>query len=133
MNTAIRIILVFFSFVGSWFMIYWIPLSFIPGVHNNPIVPNAISLILATGIGFFVWKKTDVVSGSLGKYILLGGIVVGSISFLLGFIGPIILSPSSNQGPLLGIFFTGPVGFLIGLVGGGIYWRMKVKNQKLPD
>lgn len=130
MNTAVRIILVFFSFVGSYFLIYWwLPLKFIPG----QLIPNAISLLSATGIGFLVWKKTKVVSGSLGKYIVLGGIIVGSISFLLGFIGPMIFTPSSNQGPMLGIFVTGPLGFLIGLIGGAIYWWIKIKKQKLPD
>jgi hypothetical protein len=133
MNTAVRIFLVFFSFIGSWLLIYWLPLSFIPGVHNIPILPDTISLILASGIGFFVWKKTKNVSGSLGKYILLGGILVGSISFLLGFIGPMIFNPSANQGPMLGIFITGPVGFVFGLIGGAIYWWIKVKKQKLPN
>jgi hypothetical protein len=133
MNTAVRIFLVFFSFVGSWLLIYWLPLSFIPGVHNIPLLPNIVSLLLATGIGIFVWKKTNGVSGSMGKYIFLGGIIVGSISFLLGFIGPIIFNPSANQGPMLGIFITGPAGFLIGLIGGAIYWLIKIKKQKLPD
>jgi hypothetical protein len=46
--------------------------------------------------------------------------VVGTIGFLLGFVGPIILYPDSPQGPLLGIFFTGPLGALVGAVLGAI-------------
>jgi len=42
------------------------------------------------------------------KRTLLAGLVVGVVSFLAGFVGPIILRPDSNQGPLLGIFITGP-------------------------
>jgi hypothetical protein len=42
-------------------------------------------------------------------------VFVGTIAFLPGFIGPVILSPEANQGPLLGIFFTGPIGFVVGL------------------
>ena len=43
---------------------------------------------------------------------------VGSISFLAGFIGPMIFAPGANQGPLLGIFYTGPIGTLAGLIWG---------------
>jgi hypothetical protein len=41
--------------------------------------------------------------------------VVGSISFAVGFFGPMIWAPDANQGPLLGIFYTGPLGTLAGL------------------
>lgn len=51
---------------------------------------------------------------------LLGGMIVGGISFLAGFIGPIIFMPTSNQGPLLGIFITGPIGFVVGVVLGAV-------------
>jgi hypothetical protein len=43
---------------------------------------------------------------------------VGSITFLLGFVGPMMLTPGANQGPLLGILYTGPIGALLGLVWG---------------
>jgi len=43
---------------------------------------------------------------------------VGAIAFLIGFIGPILVTPDANQGPLLGIFITGPAGFCVGLVWG---------------
>jgi len=46
--------------------------------------------------------------------ILLWAIVLGLVGFLCGFIGPIILAPEANQGPLLGIFITGPVGAVLG-------------------
>jgi hypothetical protein len=43
---------------------------------------------------------------------------VGGISFLAGFVGPMILAPGANQGPLLGILITGPVGLVVGLLWG---------------
>ena len=49
---------------------------------------------------------------------LLGGVIVGGIGFLAGFVGPIIFTPEANQGPLLGIFVTGPLGFAVGAAGG---------------
>ena len=46
------------------------------------------------------------------------GAIVGIVGFLLGFVGPIVVTPDANQGPLLGIFITGPGGFVLGLVFG---------------
>ncbi len=36
--------------------------------------------------------------------------------FLAGFIGPMVLSPDSNIGPLIGILFSGPVGAVLGVI-----------------
>ncbi len=56
---------------------------------------------------------------------LAGGLIVGGIAFLAGFIGPMIVRPDANQGPLLGIFFTGPLGFIVGAVAGMLFGRMR--------
>jgi hypothetical protein len=53
-----------------------------------------------------------------GENVLGFTLFVGGIAFLVGFVGPIIVAPSANQGPLLGIFYTGPIGFCVGLVWG---------------
>lgn len=131
MKTAIRIILTFLSFVASYYFIFWVPFSFIPGAQTITAILIIVSLLIAVIIALFIWKKTGKISNGLSNYILIGGIVFGSIGFFTGFFGPIIFDPSANQGPLLGIFITGPIGFLIGLVGGGIYWNVKVKNKKI--
>ena len=47
-------------------------------------------------------------------------IVLGIVGLSTGFIGPIVLSPESNQGPLLGIFISGPAGTLLGAVLGAL-------------
>jgi hypothetical protein len=61
-------------------------------------------------------------------------VVVGVISFLAGFVGPLIFYPNSPQGPLLGIFFTGPLGALAGAVAGAIIGLLvpAVPAQHLP-
>lgn len=59
---------------------------------------------------------------------LLGGIILGGIGFVAGFLGPIILTPEANQGPLLGIFFTGPLGFVVGCVAGWLYAHMRSRT-----
>jgi len=51
------------------------------------------------------------------NYLLLtaaAALAIGGVGFLCGFIGPIVLRPESNQGPLLGIFISGPLGALVG-------------------
>ena len=47
-------------------------------------------------------------------------VVLGVVGFLCGFVGPILLAPEANQGPLLGIFITGPGGALAGVILGSI-------------
>jgi hypothetical protein len=55
----------------------------------------------------------------------LGAVVLGGIGFLLGFVGPMILTPDANQGPMLGIFITGPAGAVLGAIGGAIAAAMR--------
>ncbi len=124
-----RVILTFLTFVASYFFIYWLPLSLITGLHQIPTLANIISLLIAVAISILVWKKTSATSNSLAYYIIVGGIIFGAISFILGFFGPIIFWPDAAQGPLLGIFFTGPSGFILGLIIGAVYWKIKGKKQ----
>ena len=56
--------------------------------------------------------------------VLLWAAGLGVAGFLLGCFGPLILTPESNQGPLLGYFYTGPGGAVLGaLVGAWREWR----------
>jgi len=63
-------------------------------------------------------KAAAIARLAVGDTMLKWGAILGAIGFLGGFVGPIIITPEANQGPLLGIFITGPLGFLIGLVVG---------------
>ena len=56
---------------------------------------------------------------------------LGAITFVVGFVGPIIVTPGANQGPLLGIFITGPLGFALGLVWGLV--RASRRQGSGPD
>lgn len=60
--------------------------------------------------------------------IMLTGLVVGALTFALGFLGPIALAPDANQGPLLGIFITGPLGLVLGLLLGA--WRERRRSTR---
>ena len=56
-------------------------------------------------------------------------LAIGGVGFLCGFVGPIILNPASNQGPLFGIFITGPLGFLLGAAGGAVFWIARRRRE----
>ena len=127
MNKISRVIITFLSVIASYYFISFASLI-VPGIVNNPAIQIAVSLLAALSIGVFIWKTTVKISQGLIHYIIMGGIIIGSIGFISGFLGPMIFTPSSNQGPLLGIFITGPIGFLVGLVGGGVYWWAKIKK-----
>jgi hypothetical protein len=47
--------------------------------------------------------------------------VAGLAGFVFGFLGPLMLTPGANQGPMLGIFVTGPIGAVCGAVAGLVY------------
>jgi hypothetical protein len=129
MKTATRIILTVFAFVASYYFVFWVPFSLIPGARQTEVLPILGSLLTAIAVSIFLWKRTGSISISLASSILMGGIIVGAIGFVLGFFGPMVFYPNANQGPLLGIFFTGPIGFILGLIGGGLYWQEKMKKS----
>lgn len=52
-------------------------------------------------------------------------LTVAWISFLMGFVGPMIVAPGANQGPLLGVLYTGPIGLVVGFVWGGLRTRAR--------
>jgi len=56
------------------------------------------------------------------------GLAVGGLGFVLGFFGPILVTPEANQGPLLGIFITGPLGFIAGLFIGA--WKERRRGKE---
>jgi hypothetical protein len=46
--------------------------------------------------------------------------VLGLVGFLSGFIGPMVVAPDANQGPMVGIFLSGPGGVVLGALLGAI-------------
>jgi hypothetical protein len=47
------------------------------------------------------------------RRVAICALVVGGVSFVGGYVGPILFS-KSNLGPLLGVFLTGPIGTIVG-------------------
>src|SRR5215471_1836644 len=64
-----------------------------------------------------------------GVMILRWCVVLGVVGFLCGFVGPIILAPDANQGPMLGIFITGPGGAIAGAILGALAGVLKLSPR----
>ncbi|MDH4109817.1 MAG: hypothetical protein OEY13_11885 [Gammaproteobacteria bacterium] len=48
---------------------------------------------------------------------------LGAVGFVAGLLGPVLLNPEANLGPLLGIFITGPGGAILGaILGLAVRW-----------
>jgi hypothetical protein len=128
MKTFIQIILTLFVVLIIYFII--LRKIFFAGMLALSNTAQMItSLIIAIIAAILLWRKIGNISNTLPACIIAGGITFGIIGFILGFFGPMLLTPSSNQGPLLGFFF-GPVGLALGLLAGGVYWYPKVKKKR---
>ena len=86
---------------------------------------HSISLFTACLYIALIWLFTRKSGNEIIVKIILIGIVIGAVGFIIGFIGPLVISPEANQGPLLGIFITGPLSFLGGILAGLFYWYYK--------
>ena len=51
------------------------------------------------------------------------GWVLGAVGLALGFLGPLLVTPKANLGPLLGILITGPGAFVLGSLAAALAWR----------
>jgi hypothetical protein len=84
-------------------------------------LPHAVALVLASLSAFWIWRTMRDSSGGILTTAIQWAAIVGVVGFCLGFFGPMILAPQSNQGPLLGILITGPFGFIAGGLCGLVY------------
>lgn len=130
MRIFFRMLILFVVVPATYYFCYWVPFSILP-FFDHRWIANVLSLICAVGAGWYAWRKIGAVKDSLISDVVMGALVLGGASFLSGFLGPIILTPSANQGPLLGIFITGPVGLIIGAILGFIIG--KIKNSSISS
>lgn len=85
-----------------------------------------IAALVAIGISVLVWKRTSAKKNII-SHIFLGGVITGTIMFILGFAAPLIFSPHATLGPLWG-FIAGPLGLILGMIGGAVYYIAKNKR-----
>jgi hypothetical protein len=57
-------------------------------------------------------------------------VALGVAGFVSGYVGPIILNPDANQGPLLALFITGPGGVLAGLLLGLLFQLLPIEDRR---
>lgn len=128
MKLIFRLLAMLIVVPATYYFIYWVPFSLIP-FFEQLWIRSAISLICAIGVGWYVWKRIGSTSAGLISSTLFGAIVFGATGFILGFVGPLILTPNANQGPLLGIFITGPAGFFLGGILGFVIGIIRKYSQ----
>jgi uncharacterized membrane protein YjjB (DUF3815 family) len=98
MKTALRIFITFFAFIACYYFIYLMSFALNRNVSESSILRILFSLLIASGVAIFVWKKSGFQSLGLESSILLGGFIVGTFGFIAGFLGPIIFHIGGNQG-----------------------------------
>ena len=133
MNNARRIVCLAMGGIAGF--VFWpFVLAFVLGLFGVPAftdlqraIGNIVGAIGGGALGYFLSGNSIAARRSLG-----GALIVGSIAFLAGFIGPLILTPGANQGPLLGIFFTGPLGFIVGAVVGMAIGLVRESRRPAP-
>jgi hypothetical protein len=60
------------------------------------------------------------------------GRIVGGVGLAAVVLGPALLQPDANQGPLLGVLLTGPFGFVLGALFGWLRAFLEV-GDATPD
>ncbi|HBH04538.1 MAG TPA: hypothetical protein DDZ42_21935 [Candidatus Rokubacteria bacterium] len=121
MRSIFRLLVVVIVALATYYVVYWVPVSLVSSLGGGWL-PGVVALLCAAGVGWYVWRRLGSMPAGLLASMSSGAIVVGAIGFCAGFVGPILLTPEANQGPLLGIFVTGPLGFVLGGLGGLVYW-----------
>jgi hypothetical protein len=120
-----RILATVISGLAGFFFTFWLPGAFLFQLSGGLIWAFLLAGAGAYFCGKTAWLRTGTAPTGLFSAVVAGAIGLGSITFCLGFFGPLLLSPSANQGPLLGLLITGPLGIVVGGIVGAIYWRFR--------
>lgn len=122
MHSAGRLFLTGISFAITYWLVT--ALAFPLFAHGTPrTFRMAAGLACGLLAGIPAWRATAVPTPGLGTAMLKRAGLFGLVGFLGGFVGPMILAPDANQGPMLGIFITGPGGVVLGTIAGAMSWR----------
>ncbi len=131
MNILIRLTAIILVGTPTYFMSYVLAIAILKFDESQGL--TMFSILVTMAACWFVWRITATSHDGAIPSILLGAVVVGVAGFLLGFVGPMIVMPGANQGPLIGIFVTGPIGFLAGPIIGFTIWVYKRRRLKLDQ
>ena len=98
-----------------------------------PAILAACTIVWIALLGWFALRGNQPASRARMKFVVRVGFVTGVIGFAIGFFGPLIWTPDSNQGPLLGIFVTGPAGWILGVALAWLWTRMHLHPRETPS
>jgi hypothetical protein len=132
MKLRFRFVITAISALSALYFVFWTGGAVLLAFHAPVSLSTPFALVVAAAVGQYVWNQTATVQSGLIDSIVRGAFTVGGLGFAGGFLGPILLAPDANQGPLLGIFITGPLGFILGAIGGAIYW-VSWGRRRSPD
>jgi hypothetical protein len=79
----------------------WAYLFLVPS-HNwrtQALIAQIVSKVCGLAVGILAWRLTASPDTRLVRYSVTGACCTGFIGFLAGFLGPMIFTPHSNQGP----------------------------------
>ena len=120
--------------LAASFFAFLLIVIFIPLFTNlTESTATWFSVPIALIIGWYTWKSLNRENIGAIAAIFTGAILIGGIFFTVGFIGPLILAPNANLGPLIGILITGPLGLIVGAIAGFIYWLREEKPSNNMD
>lgn len=129
MNKTLRVVLTVVTTIAVFSYVSIIAMVFMDSWHLPAMLTSALSIIAALFSARYVWQHTLSAPVGLVNSLVLGALLCGGVAFIAGFIGPMILAPHANQGPMLGIFITGPLGFALGAMAGVLYWIARGRQR----
>ncbi len=117
------------SFLAGFIVLFFLTTIISIFTLKSDLVSALISLPFAFFIAWTTWRS--VLGNDIGIwfYCLSGALLIGAISFIIGFIGPMLIAAGGNQGPMLGLFITGPIGIIVGAIAGFIYAKRRKGNE----
>ena len=123
-----RSVLALFGFLTGWYVSYW---TYFAGfeLDGRPFLGRGVPFLIGLVLAAFILAATSRLQHGFISSTVLGAIALGSIGFVAGFFGPMLLDPEGNQGPLLGLLITGPLGFLLGGPLGALWWWQRRRRS----
>ena len=92
----------------------------------------AFSLACAALAAWFTWKLVAGEKTGAAVAVISGALILGGLFFTVGFLGPMVISKDTSQGPMIGLFIAAPLGVIMGAIGGYYIYASK-QNVKAGD
>jgi len=111
------------SLLAGFVVLFFVATMISIFVLSNDLASILIALPFAYFTGRATWRLLSGNEMSTWFYCLSGALLVGAVSFTIGFVGPMLVAAGGNQGPMVGLFITGPIGTIVGAIAGFSYAR----------